>query len=110
MSEAKHTPGPWEFGPNHSSTGLAGQLVVRPAGEFPHGEWVADVGSMYDDHREANARLIAAAPDLLKALEKIIEMNRQWALDQYGDATKAENMDCVRVARAAITKATGEKI
>ena len=69
MSEAKHTPGPWEFGPNHSSTGLAGQLVVRPAGEFPHGEWVADVGSMYDDHREANARLIAAAPDLLEVAQ-----------------------------------------
>ena len=69
MSEAKHTPGPWEFGPNHSSTGLAGQLVVRPAGEFPHGEWVADVGSMYDDHREANARLIAAAPELLEVVK-----------------------------------------
>lgn len=69
MSAGKHTPGPWEFGPSHSSTGLAGQLVVRPAGEFPHGEWVADVGSMYDDHREANARLIAAAPELLQVAQ-----------------------------------------
>ena len=45
--------------------------------------------------------------DLLAALEKIVVMNVRWALDQYGDATKAENMDCVRVARAAIAKATG---
>ena len=97
---AKHTPGPWEFGPNHSSTGLAGQLVVRPAGEFPHGEWVADVGSMYDDHREANARLIAAAPDLLAALIAIT-------------TTRCDGMDITPIndawdmATAAIAKATG---
>ena len=99
MSEAKHTPGPWEFGPSHSSTGLAGQLVVRPAGEFPHGEWVADVGSMYDDHREANARLIAAAPDLLAALQKVVN---------HADAGTAAILDrLVEEARAAIAKATG---
>lgn len=63
----------------------------------------------WSQYTEAKARLIAAAPDLLEALEKIIEMNRQWALDQYGDATKAENMECVRVARAAIAKATGRE-
>lgn len=45
--------------------------------------------------------------ELLAALEKIVEMNVQWALDQHGDATKAENMDCVRVARAAIAKVKG---
>lgn len=95
MSEAKHTPGPWEFGPNHSSTGLAGQLVVRPAGEFPHGEWVADAGSMYDDHREANARLIAAAPELL-------EFVKEWLGRQGTD----ENY-MVAKARAAIDKAEG---
>ena len=64
----------------------------------------------WSQYTEAKARLIAAAPGLLDALEKIIELNRQWALDQYGDATKAEHMECVRVARAAIAKATGEKI
>ncbi len=99
---AKHTPGPWEFGPNHSSTGLAGQLVVRPAGEFPHGEWVADVGSMYDDHREANARLIAAAPDLLAALIAIT-------------TTRCDGIDITPIndawdmATAAIAKATGQE-
>ena len=63
----------------------------------------------WSQYTEAKARLIAAAPGLLDALEKIIELNRQWALDQYGDATKAEHMECVRVARAAIAKATGQK-
>ena len=47
--------------------------------------------------------------ELLAALEKIVEMNVQWALDQYGDATKAESMECVRVARAAIAKTTAQQ-
>lgn len=36
------------------------------------------------------------------ALEKIIEMNRQQAHDQYGDPEKAEFWSCIRVARAAL--------
>ena len=106
MSEAKHTPGPWEFGPSHSSTGLAGQLVVRPAGEFPHGEWVADVGSMYDDHRVANARLIAAAPELLEALKEVtMVLDRIFDVE---DRTPEPNSISGR-ARAAIAKATGQE-
>ncbi|MDR3015230.1 hypothetical protein [Delftia acidovorans] len=36
------------------------------------------------------------------ALNKIIEMNQQWAADQWGDAGRAENMACVRTAREAL--------
>lgn len=36
------------------------------------------------------------------ALNKIIEMNQQWAADQWGDAARAENMACVRTAREAL--------
>ena len=39
---------------------------------------------------------------LVVALEKIIEMNRQNALDQYGDADKAEGWSCVSVSREAL--------
>src|SRR5690349_15791992 len=37
-----------------------------------------------------------------QALEKIIEMNRQNAEDQYGDAEKAESWSCVTVAREGL--------
>jgi hypothetical protein len=47
--------------------------------------------------------------ELLKALEQIIEMNIQFARDKYGDPLAAENMSCVRVARAAIAKVNGEQ-
>lgn len=39
------------------------------------------------------------------ALEKIIEMNRQYALDKYGDAERAESMACVTLAREALKQA-----
>ncbi|MBP1626926.1 MAG: hypothetical protein H6Q00_1401 [Holophagaceae bacterium] len=37
-----------------------------------------------------------------EALEKIIELNRQHAVDMNGDAKSAERWACVRVARAAL--------
>ncbi|CAN7301926.1 hypothetical protein LJR296_001399 [Cupriavidus necator] len=40
--------------------------------------------------------------NLVAALEKIIEMNRDTARDQHGNADKAESWSCVRVAREAI--------
>ena len=40
--------------------------------------------------------------ELVEALEKIVQMNIQTAIDQYGDASKAENWACVEVARAAM--------
>jgi Zn-finger nucleic acid-binding protein len=42
---------------------------------------------------------------LAGALAKIIEMNRQHARDEFGDAEKAEGWACVKVARAALKQA-----
>lgn len=67
---SKHTPGPWEAGPNPRGI-CSNEYVVRPAGEFPHGAWVADCG-MGDDESIANAHLIAAAPEMLEALKSAL--------------------------------------
>ena len=50
---------------------------------------------------DANARLIAAAPDLLEALQKMLDNCHDTELDDG-------IIDAVEVARAAIAKATGE--
>ena len=52
-------------------------------------------------------RLHSVNAELLGALQKIIEFNQQHASDQYGDALKCETWACIKVARAAIAKATG---
>lgn len=85
---AQHTPGPWQY---HVT--VDGDAIVAGGGKVRVAEaLVCDVG--YEDER-ANARLIAAAPDLLAACEAMI-----------GTAKKA-GMN-VSAFRAAIAKAKGE--
>ncbi|WP_274371810.1 hypothetical protein [Morganella morganii] len=122
--EFKGTPGPWtatEYyvdstdvvdsnGFSHvSATNLA---VLSGWHEKGYSHWSDSEKAHREIPREeqrANARLIAAAPDLLDALIKIVEMNQQYAIDKYGDVRKAEEMACVRMARAAINKALGRE-
>ena len=59
MSAGKPTPGPWETSVNDE-----GQWDVCAEGG---GDMVADLSA--SEHGEADARLIAAAPDLLAALK-----------------------------------------
>lgn len=53
--------------------------------------------------RKTNDRLRNERDGLRGAAEKVIEMNRQHAHDQYGDADKAESWACVTVLLAALT-------
>ena len=86
---AKHTPGPWHLG----KEGYYFQSV-RDQNEHI----TADVNiTRSDGEGGANARLIAAAPDLLAALESMIAKI---------DADKLP-ISC-SIARAAIAKAKGE--
>ena len=90
---SKHTPGPW-------NTMVSGGSVWSSGGE-----WVCDPSDRHaypTDTQRANARLIAAAPDMLEALEAVVA----WQ-DGDGDfnlhAIAAEEQ-----VRAAIAKAKGE--
>ncbi len=93
MTEAaKFTPGPWHLSDETERDGLRSRLLHG----MPEGMLaiirVEHQGAYYGD---ANARLIAAAPDMLDALA--------W----YADATDAEfKNDGGKRARAAIAKAT----
>ena len=53
----QHTPGPWTY--EAEETGFAGAIVAKTG-------WICDFDT---DPSLANARLIAAAPDLLEALK-----------------------------------------
>ena len=86
-NEQKHTPGPWEFVP----AGVA--PVVQQAGAFPHG-FICNVGSQ---NFVADARLIAAAPDML-AMLKVAQL---WL-----DADGRFDMQGIN---AAIAKAEGKQ-
>jgi len=98
MSDAKHTPGPWVILLDDDAIEIVGNADER---SVP----VADI--MLDEHTSfapqmieavANANLIAAAPDLLEALENLL------AVHEGQGGTKYHAGD---IARAAIAKAKG---
>lgn len=101
--EKKHTPGPWqlkvaEFGGPHEVS-FAPKSYGRIASVFTPGFQNLPEAPTTQEC-EANARLIAAAPDLLEALEAALE---------YLDANPDDYSNPrANIARAAIAKALGE--
>lgn len=89
MSEFSPTPGPWKF----SFEGVDPEWAIVTNA---HGLIVANVNA--DSRQEANARLIAAAPELLEALRGVVAM--QYSKPSFLAASMEQ-------ARAAIAKAEG---
>ena len=74
------TPGPWTVGKSE----ISGKLYVDCGGSLP----VIVVVDQYHQAHEANAQLIAAAPDMLKELEGCLRVAKAHYLDmvdQYTD-------------------------
>jgi hypothetical protein len=90
----KHTPGPWR---------ISGTMTKYIEASLGNG-WTQEIATVgptehdngYGEQHRANARLIAAAPDLLEAMELIAN-------------TGMDAKQCRDTARAAIAKATGEQ-
>ncbi len=79
-----HTPGPWEVGGPYPSVSVIYCVdpgCGGPDAEPPFYEPICILGEPDAAHREqclADASLIAAAPDLLAALEHAKKVIRQW--------------------------------
>ena len=88
-TKSKHTPGPWRVDPESEEAYdiMAGERRI-----------VAQVLTQRDDATVAtvNARLIAAAPELLEALEAAEK-----------ELQELDDSDALFMARAAIAKAKG---
>lgn len=80
-------------------TKLAVKALHEVAGNFK------DVDTVLVNRFELR-RLQDQRNELLESLEKIIEMNRATAREQFGDSEQAERWACVTIARTAIAKAT----
>ena len=95
MTETAHTKGPWVFHEEYEGPSWGVNYSVTRATN-PLEDVAAVVGT------EADARLIAAAPDLLDALTECVALRRA---DNPADGWA----DAIDAARAAIARATGEK-
>jgi hypothetical protein len=89
----KHTSGPWAIRDDDEDGVVS---IVGGSGIV-----LARVRTATAEPGDENARLIAAAPDLLKALQDLIDMDVA-----YQRGPKVEQ--AVENARAAIARATGE--
>jgi len=92
----EHTPGPW--------------FVVGP---HPSGDWTVQdkaggggqcIAQRYGDSSNANARLIAAAPELLSELQRMVEHFEAFAKDHSEEAS-SETWAALYCAKRAIAKA-----
>jgi len=95
----KHTPGPWLLNENNNWKTNPFSVSVRKPGV--HSTTVANVPTrmtISPMEQRANARLIAAAPDLLDALV---------TMPQSMSSSDQDWWDWVDKARSAIDKATG---
>ena len=100
----KPTPGPWEYFPKLSgSENHRGFRIGVDKGWF-----IADAMPIDMDGKEgeANARLIAAAPDLLEALQLLLDIERG---GDQGGSFRERLYAAFRKAEKAVSKATGEQ-
>ncbi|TCW00440.1 hypothetical protein [Biostraticola tofi] len=98
MSEFKGTPGPWEnVGGWVDSKGKDSKIICA----------IASVSTQEEGIQEANARLIAAAPELLEALQDMVAIVKK---NSYPCPDKPNSTwGRMEAAKAVINKALGEK-
>lgn len=90
-----HTSGPWKVGRDpFNVVSTSGHMLARilPGGVFDGNRF----RELFDDEREANARLMAAAPDLLAFAQEI--------------AGVTDDPFVARQAKAVIAKALGTAV
>ena len=97
---AKHTPGPWTV---KSATSVVADGAQVASCGFKMGSWPKED---YDTE-EANARLIAAAPDLLAACRWLIDQMAEPIHDGGDGGIVSDYARRYADARAAIARATG---
>lgn len=96
--QTKHTPGPWKCGIMGKTVGVT---VWRSDGEgINYSRICRNIKSGQD------ALLIAAAPDLLEACQAVLE----WARTGQDHGGNPYFKPMVKLAQAALLKATGEAV
>jgi len=110
----KHTPGPWtahrnssfwEFGNYDHEHGQIGDVC---ASQHIYANGVKLSDGIAEDVAEANAKLIAAAPEMLEALKNIRNAIRTGAVKIVTDQDEAWENAMIK-ANQVIAKATGEQ-
>lgn len=68
MNETKHTPGPWYV--DHDRVTVRAEMLAKPV-------QIAACGTPTSTYAQANARLVAAAPETAAERDRLREVNRE---------------------------------
>jgi hypothetical protein len=103
---SKHTPGPWHTS-GRLGSGFDTKVQIHHKSEHIDGGYFATVHATNKTAEalaamDANARLIAAAPDLLAAAERLLS-----AFESFDRITNPAILDDMKAGREAIAKARG---
>lgn len=96
----KHTPGPWVV-----DSGNGSACYIRPADHEPGVMAVAQVCKRGWSEKQANARLIAAAPDTTAACGRVSEILFNMAVNGGALPTREELEEAYRLTAEAWNKA-----
>lgn len=106
----KHTPGPWHIGSGNGEGSIFAdngrtRLEIGGTTLYP----ICQVNRKWEDEEdEANARLIAAAPELLQAIKDLFRecamVHKSWGNDDNTEEAAA----AIKRAKDAIANATAE--
>jgi hypothetical protein len=109
----KHSPGPWQLKRNPPDHPMPAQIIGQVHPETGHRGHICNM-FVQDDRRDttehANARLIAAAPELLEALQEIGKLIDADILVRSIDGNQAvgqRTLNAIALLTLAIAKATG---
>jgi hypothetical protein len=102
--EAQHTPGPWFFGRGAPHQRLiVGGEDRRYVASVTVQQVPREMGLYAEPEREANARLIRVAPELLSIARRLVALpSGAWHPERHA----TEEAELIREARAAIARAT----
>lgn len=102
VKQAKHTPGPWQYYADLPSVDPNWHIVTNAS----HLRILANIHIEPENEMDsANARLIAAAPELLESLKQVVASLEYW-FPRNGDS-EGVNSVMMKTAHTAIAKAEG---
>lgn len=106
----KHTPGPWRATKCFLNQVNPATIVSESGVAVASVEYgIKATGDAFEGREgefDANARLMAAAPDLLESLQQTVASLEHWFV-RHGDPEGVNSL-MMKKARAAIAKATGD--
>lgn len=111
MSGSRHTPGPWRWVDRSSSWDYKDELPRLESDEGAEVLWLGDNETYYptagNRPNEADAALIAAAPELLEALKALLAVVEEDDFDLAMNHGVKMYGPRLEPARAAIARAEG---